>query len=244
MNISSLPIDFAIDEIKKRGKIPYDERTLADDVKSGSLDLCFFLDSTLFDLEFKNETTTIEETFVKLNTVKYCKGDVIIDNKFSNCFDIINSNLNGKIFTVMYEGKTCLLSFYEFFSQKGIYETFTNSQPIYEHKELINPKTLNRNQLRVTRSSLDQFLLAKTKGNENTEEGEIAEINSDKALAIMALMLSKKSASYKIGNRPNSAQIAKEIYDFATEHFSENQLKGLNSFQKRISKALKTLDSH
>lgn len=244
MNINSLPIDFAIDEIKKGLNISYDERTLADDVQNGSLDLCFFIDSTLFELESKSETTTIEETFVKLNTVKYYKGDVIIDNKFSNCFDIINSNMNGKIFTVIHERKICLLSFYEFFSQKGIYETSAISQPIYEFKELLNPKTLNRNQLRVTRSSLDQFLLIKTKDNVNTNEGEIAEMNSDKALAIMALMLSEKSASYKIGNRPNSAKIADEIYDTATKHFSENQLKGLNSFHKRILRALKTLDPH
>lgn len=244
MNINSTPIDFAIDEIKNKLNIPYDERSLADDVKNGSLDVCFFYDSTFFELEFDNETTVLENTLVKLGTVTYHKGDVIIDNKFSSCFDIINSNIDGKIFTVIHEGKTYLLSFYEYFSQKGIYEVCVTSRPIYQFKELLNPKTLNRDQLRVTRSSLDQFLLIKTKGNENTNEGEIAEMNSDKALAIMALMLSEKSASYKIGNRPNSAKIADEIYDIATKHFSENKLKGLNSFHKRISRALKTLDRH
>lgn len=243
MNINSLPIDFAIDEIKKVLNIPYDERTLADDVKSGSLELCFFIDSILFELEFRNETTVLEKTFVKLNTVTYYKGDVLIDNKFSNCFNIINNNTKGNIFTAIHEGKICLLSFYDFFSQKDIYETSTISQPIYEYKELLHPLSLNRDQLRVTRSSLDKFIYTNTKPKVSTDEGEIAEMNSDKALAIMAMMLSEKSAVYKIGNRPNSAQIANEIYDSATKHFSVNQLKGLNSFHKRISKALKILDT-
>ncbi|MCL8350802.1 hypothetical protein M9Y34_10120 [Acinetobacter baumannii] len=244
MNIDSLPIDFAIDEIKKGLNIPYDERTLADDVKSGSLELCFFLDSTLFELEFHTETTAIEETFVKLHHVTYHKHDVLIDNKFSNCFNIINNNTKGNIFTVIHKGKTCLLSFYDFFSQKDIYGTSTISQPIYEYKELIHPLSLNRDQLRVTRSSLDKFLYTNTTHKVSTDEGEIAEMNSDKALAIMALMLSEKSAGYKIGNRPNSAKIADEIYDIATKHFSVSQLNGLNSFHKRISKALNTLNSH
>lgn len=242
MNIESLPIDFAIDEIKKGLNIPYDERTLADAVKNGSLELCFFLDSTLFELEFQNETTVIEETFVKLNTVTYHKGDVLIDNKFSNCFNIINNNTKGNIFTVIHKGKTCLLSFYDFFSQKDIYETSTISQPIYEYKELIHPLSLNRDQLRVTRSSLDKFIYTNTKAKVSTDEGEIAEMNSNKALAIMALMLSEKSASYKRGDKPNASKIGNEIYDIATKYFSENQLKGLTSFHRRISIALKNLD--
>lgn len=244
MNISSVPIEFAIDEIRKELHIPYNEQTLADDIKNGSLQICFYYNSCLAELENTQGSMRLEETLIKLHTIHLFRGDLIIDTKFSNCFEIINDNIEGEIYTVVHNNKTYLLMLRELIAQKEIFSISPGYEHIYNWKEAIEPQKLTRNQLRVTRASLDKFLSTNNRNKVNTDEGEIAEMNSDKALAIMAIMLSKKSASYKIGNRPNSAKIADEIYETATKHFSENQLKGLNSFHKRISKALKTLDPH
>ncbi len=244
MNISSLPIEFAIDEIRKELHIPYNEQTLADDVKNGFLDICFYYDSCLTELDNIQDSVRLEEMLIKLDTIHLFKGDLIIDTKFSNCFEIINDNIEGEIYTAVYDNKTYLLTLRELISQKKLLSTGSICDHIYNWKETIEPQKLTRNQLRVTRASLDKFLSINTRNKIKSSEGEIAEMNSDKALAIMAIMLSEKSASYKIGNRPNSAKIADEIYATATKYFSENQLKGLNSFHKRISKALKTLDRH
>ena len=71
--------------------------------------------------------------------------------------------------------------------------------------------------------------------------GEIAEMNANKALAIMAFLLSSKP-KYKIGNRPNCKQIADDVNEQAKNYFGEDKAQ-FESFHKRLGNALKLLSS-
>ncbi|MFW6551377.1 hypothetical protein [Acinetobacter baumannii] len=93
--------------------------------------------------------------------------------------------------------------------------------------------------LRITKESLDRFM---SSNEENVIESKAVSMSSDKAIAIMAMMLSKNVAKFKVGNRPNASQLGKEIDAIAQNHFKEEDLRGLESFNKRISAALKTYE--
>ena len=246
MSSESLTIESAIKEIRNELNIAYDERTLADDVQRGALDVTFFCDSCIFELDNPLNSIRLEQTFIKLHTIEYCKANLVIDIQFSNCFNIINEDTQAEILTVKKEDKTYLLAPRDAISNEEIFKISPLSVPLIEYRELIQPKVISKNQLRVTRPSLNKYLSANLSKPVEFKEGKVAEMNSDKALAIMAIMLSEASTQFKIGNRPNSARIADEIYTIATKLYpkDEDQMKGLQSFHKRISKALKSLESN
>lgn len=66
----------------------------------------------------------------------------------------------------------------------------------------------------------------------------VGEMNSLKALALMAMLLARQSTKYRAGERPNSDAIAKAVLDVAYE-FMPNNERGLLSLHKKLSKALK-----
>lgn len=66
----------------------------------------------------------------------------------------------------------------------------------------------------------------------------VEEMNSQKALALMAVLLARQSAKYRAGERPNADAIAKAVLDVAYE-FMPNNERGLLSLHKKLSTALK-----
>lgn len=72
------------------------------------------------------------------------------------------------------------------------------------------------------------------------KNGKIAEMNADRALAIMAILLSKSKSLYRTNNRPNHSQISKEVSKLAKLYFGEDKSL-FEAFYKRLSKALKLL---
>lgn len=66
----------------------------------------------------------------------------------------------------------------------------------------------------------------------------VEEMNSHKALALMAILLARQSAKYRVGERPNADAIAKAVLAAAEEHMPDDQ-RGLLSLQKKISTVLK-----
>ena len=244
MSLNPLTIELAISQIRQELNITYNENTLADDVMAGHLEVCFFYNSCIVELDIPNETSLLEDTLIKLKTLKHFKGYLVVDNHLSSCFEIINNNIASQIFTVRHKDQTYLLAPRDLWAQKGLFESMHRSENIYNYRELIHPKLINRDQLRVTRSSLNNFILAnKTCLNPESQEGNIAQMNSDKAIAIMAMMLAEKSHKYKIKDRPNASAISKDIYKIAQEFIDEKDLRGLESFGKRISSALDKFES-
>jgi hypothetical protein len=71
-----------------------------------------------------------------------------------------------------------------------------------------------------------------------TDGGEIAEMNADKALAVMALLLSNQLPKYRSGYKPNASAISKDVLPIAQNLFGDDDAK-FASFNKRLGKALK-----
>lgn len=68
---------------------------------------------------------------------------------------------------------------------------------------------------------------------------DAAEMNSLKALALMATLLAQSSAKYRTGDRPNSDAIGKAVLEAANEYMPSNT-RGLHALHKKIAEALKT----
>ena len=71
---------------------------------------------------------------------------------------------------------------------------------------------------------------------------EVASMNADRAIAIMAWLLSSNKPAMKIGERPNAAAIGTAVNDLAKRAFGED-VRGFAAFNKRVAQALKTLES-
>ena len=76
---------------------------------------------------------------------------------------------------------------------------------------------------------------------EMPDGSEVAEMNSNLGIAIMAQMLAESAGKYKHGERPNAAQITEGINERAVEHFGGDK-HGLMAFHKKITKALRLLE--
>lgn len=77
--------------------------------------------------------------------------------------------------------------------------------------------------------------------NSVAEVGEtsgVREMNSNRAIAVMALLLAKRAPEFRNGNRPNKYQIGEAVVTAATEIFGDDRA-GFKSFRKRLSEALR-----
>ena len=87
-----------------------------------------------------------------------------------------------------------------------------------------------------------EFLFQEERAQKEMPDGsEVAEMNSNMGIAIMAQMLAESAGKYKHGERPNAAQITEGINERAAEHFGGDK-HGLMAFHKKITKALRLLE--
>ena len=113
---------------------------------------------------------------------------------------------------------------------------------------------VQKNRLRIQRDCLrrwfedmpiddrPEFLFEEERAQKEMPDGsEVAEMNSNMGIAIMAQMLAESAGKYKHGERPNAAQITEGINERATEHFGGDK-HGLKAFHKKITKALRLLE--
>lgn len=70
--------------------------------------------------------------------------------------------------------------------------------------------------------------------------GQAGEMNTMRALGLMAWLLTENKSAFAIGGRPNAAAIGKALEPLAARAFGENT-RGLASFHKKISRALALL---
>ncbi len=69
---------------------------------------------------------------------------------------------------------------------------------------------------------------------------EAAEMNSMKAIALMAHLRAASAGKYRAGEHPNSEAIDQAVNDLAKQFFGE-EVRGYASFHKKVGVALKTL---
>ena len=113
---------------------------------------------------------------------------------------------------------------------------------------------VQKNLLRIKRDSLrrwfedmpiddrpEVFFAEERTQKEMPDGSEVAEMNSNLGIAIMAQMLAESAGKYKHGERPNAAQINESINERAVEHFGGDK-HGLKAFHKKITKALRLLE--
>jgi hypothetical protein len=70
--------------------------------------------------------------------------------------------------------------------------------------------------------------------------GEVAELNTMRALAMMAWILSESKPAYSLSGRPNAKAIGEAVSAVAAKTFGED-VRGFAAFNKKISKALSLL---
>jgi hypothetical protein len=85
------------------------------------------------------------------------------------------------------------------------------------------------------------FLFDESRNPVFPDGSEIAEMNADRALAVMAWIMSQNKSALRINDKPNASEIAKAIEPLAQKCFGGN-VRGFASFNKRLGKALKLLD--
>lgn len=73
--------------------------------------------------------------------------------------------------------------------------------------------------------------------------GELTEVNTIKALALMAWLLAENKHALQIGGRPNAAKIGEAVSVIAKKAFGEDT-RGFEAFHKKIATALKSLDGN
>jgi hypothetical protein len=71
--------------------------------------------------------------------------------------------------------------------------------------------------------------------------GEVAEMNTLRALAIMAWLLAESKPVYQIAGRPNASEIGKAVDALAEQQFPDDK-RGFKALHKKLSKALKLLE--
>jgi hypothetical protein len=114
--------------------------------------------------------------------------------------------------------------------------------------------TIAREKMRIMRDDLVAWFEALATGDrpaflfddavhaELPDVSEVAELTADRAIAIMAWLLQESRPAMRIGERPNVAAIGIAVADLARTTFHED-VRGFASFHKRLSRALKTLQT-
>jgi hypothetical protein len=88
------------------------------------------------------------------------------------------------------------------------------------------------------------FLFDEAREAETMPDGsEIAEMNTTRALAVMAWILSENKPAMQINGRPNAAVIAEAVKPLAEMAFGNDKdgIRGFKSFEKKLGQALNLL---
>lgn len=117
----------------------------------------------------------------------------------------------------------------------------------------LSPKEVARNRWRIMRADLMAWFEALSTGDRPAflfddeadglpDVGEVAEMNADRAIAMMAWLLAEHRPVMKIGERPNAAAIGEAVRTLAERAFG-GDVRGFAAFHKRVSRAVKVFDS-
>lgn len=82
------------------------------------------------------------------------------------------------------------------------------------------------------------FLFDESRRENLPDGGEVAELNTMKALALMAWLLSENKSAMQIGDKPNAARIGEAVAVMAKQAFGTDT-RGFEAFHQKIGKALR-----
>jgi hypothetical protein len=127
---------------------------------------------------------------------------------------------------------------------KGLWYGASIDEQIDKGVVRINKESMRRWFVEMPFTEQPPFLFDEARRQPLPNGGEVAEMNTMRALAIMAWILSTNNKALSIGGRPNASEIGNKIEPLVAAAFGDNA-RGFAAFHKRISKALKLLeDAH
>lgn len=126
-------------------------------------------------------------------------------------------------------------------SRGRVFKGATISELIEKDCLVIDKSSLRRWFEQLPFADRPPFLFEESRQPVLPDGSNVAEMNSMKALAIMAHLLAKAAPGYRVGDRPNAENIGKAVLQFAQLPFGEDT-RGFLSFNKKVGQALKLFE--
>ena len=111
-----------------------------------------------------------------------------------------------------------------------------------KHRLLIDKASLRRWFEQLPFEDRPAFLFDEARQPVLPDGSEAAEMNSMKAIALMAHLLATSAGKYRAGERPNAEAIGQAVNDLAKQFLGED-VRGYASFHKKVGAALKTFST-
>lgn len=109
---------------------------------------------------------------------------------------------------------------------------------IEKNRLVINKASLRRWFEQLPFDDRPPFLFDEARQAVMPDGSDVAEMNSLKAIALMAHLLAKSSTKYETGQRPNAEAIGRAVNE-AAQTFMPGDTRGLQAFNKKVGEALK-----
>ena len=124
-------------------------------------------------------------------------------------------------------------------AQAKVFKGASIEELLQKDRLVINKASLRRWFEQLTIEDRPAFLFDEERQPVLPDGSNVSAASSNKALALMAILLARSSSKYRAGERPNSDAIGKAVLEIAKEMMPDNQ-RGLLAVHKRIAEALKT----
>ena len=124
-------------------------------------------------------------------------------------------------------------------AQGKVFKGASIEELLQKDRLVINKASLRRWFEQLTIEDRPAFLFDEERQPVLPDGSNVSAASSNKALALMAILLARSSSKYRAGERPNSDAIGKAVLELATELMPNNQ-RGLLALHKRIAEALKS----
>lgn len=123
-------------------------------------------------------------------------------------------------------------------SQGKVFKGAPVDELIEKNRLVINKASLRRWFEQMPFDDRPPFLFDEARQTVLPDGSDVAEMNSLKAIALMAHLLAKSSTKFETGQRPNAEAIGRAVNE-AAQTFMSGDTRGLQSFNKKVGEALK-----
>ncbi|WP_062196767.1 hypothetical protein [Caldimonas taiwanensis] len=123
-------------------------------------------------------------------------------------------------------------------SQGKVFKGAPVDELLEKDRLVINKASLRRWFEQLPFDDRPPFLFDEARQAVMPDGSNVAEMNSLKAIALMAHLLAKSATKYRVGNRPNASAISEAVIQ-AAEELMPSDTRGLLSFNKKLGEALR-----
>lgn len=123
-------------------------------------------------------------------------------------------------------------------SQGRVFKGAPVDELIEKNRLVINKASLRRWFEQLPLDDRPPFLFDEARQPVLPDGSDVAEMNSLKAIALMAHLLANASTKFRVGERPNAEAIGRAVNE-AAQSLMPGDLRGLKSFNKKVGDALK-----